>query len=85
MAFLAKHQIFRCQRAQRGRGSSIRREILNECEGHKGNVYIFRTKGLCIKAPKGLQDISGVRINNDIITVMKRNTRKSEENRTISL
>ena len=33
----------------------------------------------CIKTPKGLQGTSGVRINNEIITYVKRNARKGEE------
>ena len=33
----------------------------------------------CIKAPKGLQDTSGVGINYEIITVEERNSRKGEK------
>ena len=43
----------------------------------------FQNYGIAgIKAPKGLQGTSGVRINDEIITVVERNAIKGEEKST---
>ena len=42
-------------------------------------TYFQNKEIACIKASKGLEAISGVGINHEIITVVERNTKKGEE------
>ena len=71
MALLAKYQSFRCQRAQRQKGSSRRRKTLNGVGITKETLHFQNLEVACIKAPKGLQGTSGVGINDEIITAME--------------
>ena len=46
----------------------------------KETLYIQNQGIACIEAPMSLLGTSGVRVNNEIITVMERDAREGEEN-----
>ena len=47
---------------------------------HKGSAEFLDLRDcVCIEIPKGLQGTSGVRIDDETITVVEGNTRKGEE------
>ena len=50
--FWPKHQSFHCQRAQFGRGS-IRRQIFDGREGHKGNLIFSELRDCVYKGSQG--------------------------------
>ena len=79
--FWPKHHPFCCQRALHGRESS-RRQIFDDRKDHKGRVEFLELRDCVFKFSQGLASTSGVRVNDETVTVVKRNARKSEENST---
>ena len=71
-------------RDQRERDFSRRRQIFDGREGHKGNVF-SELRIACIKDPKGLQGNSEVKINDEITTVVERNSRKIAHNSAVKI